>query len=151
MMFKQIKDVIDLVNNLNNEIIMYYDNLQNQIDREQIKQLIEYLKKEKAKIKKILEIYKEDGSRAELQSWIQFIPEKAIEKEIENFQIREDMSTDEVVEIAVYFNNWMEDIFKHLIDKAGSRQTREVFSAFLNVMQQDKLHLSANHALMKDV
>jgi hypothetical protein len=150
-MFKQIKDIIELVKDLTDEILAYYDHLQNQTDREQIKQLINYLKKEKSKFKKILERYEEEEYQTELQSWIQFIPEKSIVREIENFHVRNDMSADEVIEIAVYLNNWLEDIFKHMIDKSGSKKTRDAFSALLAVLQQDKLHISANHALMKDV
>lgn len=151
MMFKQVKDILTLLQNLHKEIIMYYDHLESKTDKQLVRQLLDHLRKNKDEFRAVIERYEDQGYPPVLETWVQFTPEKSVEKEVEKFHFDDEMSIEEVTKVAVHFDNWLEDILRHLIEKTNSKEARVVFSSLLEVLEREKLHLSTNNALMKDL
>ena len=108
-------------------------------------------KRKHNEIREIISRYKREDYKNILETWIQFSAEKSLAKELENFQIRDDFSIEEIMKISVALDNWLEDTLKDLIDKSPSEKAREIFDSLLEVMVEEKKQLSTDYALAKDL
>jgi hypothetical protein len=151
MMFKQVKDILFHLRKLHKEIILYYDQLESRAEMRAVRQLLTHLRRNKDGFMSVIERYEEQGYPPVMEMWIQFSPERSLDKEVENFHFRDDMSVEEVTRLALHFDNWLEDILRHLTEKSGTEEARVVFNALQDVLHEDKRRLATNSALMKDL
>ena len=151
MMFKQTRDILTVLQQQYAQIIDYFDCLEDKTDRQRILQLLELEKKRHNEIREIIGRYKREEYKAILETWIQFSAEGSLDKELEKFQIRPDFSIEEVMNVSVALDNWLEDMLKDLIDKSPSTRARELFDSLLEVMVQEKKQLSTDYALANDL
>ena len=151
MMFKQTRDILTVLQQQYAQIIDYFDCLEDKTDRQRILQLLELEKKRHNEIREIIGRYKREEYKAILETWIQFSAEGSLDKELEKFQIRPDFSIEEVMNVSVALDNWLEDMLKDLIDKSPSARARELFDSLLEVMVQEKKQLSTDYALANDL
>ena len=151
MMFKQTRDILTVLQQQYAQIIDYFDRLEDKTDRQRILQLLELEKKRHNEIREIIGRYKREEYKAILETWIQFSAEGSLDKELEKFQIRPDFSIEEVMNVSVALDNWLEDMLKDLIDKSPSARARELFDSLLEVMVQEKKQLSTDYALANDL
>jgi hypothetical protein len=150
-MFKQLKEVLGNLLMAHKEIIEYYNKLKERAENEQVKLLLTRMIENKEKLYNIIELYQHEDKQPDMDEWIQFMPQKSVKEEFSNFTLDNDMSIDEVTKVAVYFDNWLENILKHLEEKAISKEAKGVFIGIIDMMSHDKMELSTNQALMKDL
>ena len=151
MMFKQTRDILTVLQQQYAQIIDYFDCLEDKTNRQRILQLLELEKKRHNEIREIIGRYKREEYKAILETWIQFSAEGSLDKELEKFQIRPDFSIEEVMNVSVALDNWLEDMLKDLIEKSPSARARELFDSLLEVMVQEKKQLSTDYALANDL
>jgi len=151
MMFKQTKDILTVLQHQYEQIVDYFDCLEDKTNRQRILQLLELEKKRHNEIREIIGRYKREEYKDILETWIQFSAEKSLDKELEKFQIRPDFSIEQVMNVSVTLDNWLEDILKDLIEKSPSAKARELFDSLLEVMVQEKKQLSTDYALANDL
>jgi hypothetical protein len=151
MMFKQTKDILTVLQQQYAQIIDYFDGLEDKTDRQRILQLLELEKKRHNEIREIIGRYKREEYKDILETWIQFSAERSLDKELEEFHIRSDISIEEVMNVCVALDNWLEDMLKDLIEKSPSSKARELFDSLLEVMVQEKKQLSTDYALANDL
>jgi len=151
MMFKQTKEILGELLMTHKQIIDYYNKLADRAENERVKILLSKMKENKEKIYQVIEKYQQEGDYPELDEWIQFTPQKSFGQELEDFKPGNNMTMDEVTKIAAYFDNRIENILKHLEEKALSEDAKEIFSNISEMINRDKLDLSSDKELMKDL
>lgn len=151
MMFKQIRDILTHLQEAHNEIIAFFKALEERSHKNYVSQLLNQLQKRHEKLKSIIGQYQKERNSAIMDAWIQFSPERSVKEELKDFNYKDDLTIDDVTGIAVYLDNWLEDLIHHLVVKSNSREAREIFSNLLEMMKREKLDLSSNSALMKDI
>jgi len=151
MMFKQTKDILTVLQHQYEQIIDYFDRLEDRTDRQRIRQMLELEKKRHNEIMEIIGRYKREEYKDILETWVQFSAEKSLDKELENFQINKDFSVAEVMNISVALDNWLEETLRDLINKSPSARARELFDSLLEVMVTEKKQLSTDYALSNDL
>lgn len=150
-MFKQTKDILTVLQHQYEQIIDYFDRLEDRTDRQRIRQMLELEKKRHNEIMEIIGRYKREEYKDILETWVQFSAEKSLDKELENFQINKDFSVAEVMNISVALDNWLEETLRDLINKSPSARARELFDSLLEVMVTEKKQLSTDYALSNDL
>ena len=113
--------------------------------------LINQWKKIRQEFGTVIGRYEKEGSKHILDTWIQFSSDRAVAVILDEIRAKSDCTAEEIFRISGEFENSLEDVIRQLSEKTISAKGRAVFNALLQVMKSEKLHISTNYALMKDL
>jgi hypothetical protein len=151
MMFKQVKDILTQIQNIQNDLNNYYTGISGKTDREKVKILLDSVKETKNKMVNSIEEYKEHGNIDILNTWIQYSPENPVHFDEAEYSITTDMNVEEVVKRIIRHDNWLDTIYEYIAETASSTAVRNVFENMHQNLEHEKRNLSKDVDLIEDM
>ena len=150
-MFKQVKDILTQIQNIQNDLNNYYTGISGKTDREKVKILLDSVKETKNKMVNSIEEYKEHGNIDILNTWIQYSPENPVHFDEAEYSITADMNVEEVVKRIIRHDNWLDTIYEYIAETASSTAVRNVFENMHQNLEHEKRNLSKDVDLIEDM
>jgi hypothetical protein len=150
-MFKQVKDILTQIQNIQNDLNNYYTGISGKTDREKVKILLDSVKETKNKMVNSIEEYKEHGNIDILNTWIQYSPENPVHFDEAEYSITTDMNVEEVVKRIIRHDNWLDTIYEYIAETASSTAVRNVFENMHQNLEHEKRNLSKDVDLIEDM
>jgi rubrerythrin len=150
-MFKKVREILRILQNVHNQVIDYYNHLSDTVKKEQVKILLDHMSRNKLAFKKVIEKYEIEGNQPLLDAWIQYTPEESIKKEVDELETNSDMSIDDVIQIAVDFDDWLENYYRYMSETVASSNLKKVFSNLMETVHKEKLELVSRSNILKDI
>ena len=141
MAIKKTKDLIDYARNFHNELGRYYHDLADHTEKERLKLLLDYVSRHEKHFEESLNQYEESASKKITNYWLQNTPELPEVGSLLNFEIDQDTTIDDIVALAIRFDNKLIEIYKSLAHSADSEDIRNVFKKLLEMEEREKTKL----------
>lgn len=149
--FEQVKDVLDYGIKLHSELTELYASLNRQNDQTRVKMLLDYLSRHEKNREQAMQRF-EDGSRKSiLNFWLQYSPGSNVEQLLRDYAVRADMSVDDVIKIAMAFDDAMIELYKGAALIVDDPHAREVFTNLAEMEEQEKHRFIRDAEWMDDL
>ncbi|MGX2040658.1 hypothetical protein ACWJKU_11070 [Methylocaldum sp. MU1018] len=149
--FEQVKDVLDYGIKLHSELTELYASLNRQNDQTRVKMLLDYLSRHEKNREQAMQRF-EDGSRKSiLNFWLQYSPGSNVEQLLRDYAVRADMSVDDVIKIAMAFDDAMIELYKGAALIVDDPHAREVFANLAEMEEQEKHRFIRDAEWMDDL
>ena len=120
----------------------FYEDLKDSTDKERTRALLDYLSRHEQYLEDCLEEFQQDVSRNVLDSYFQYGSDASKLSGISDFEIKEEMSVEDVVAAAMHFDACLIRFYREIAQKARSDKVREVFENLLVMEEHEQIELS---------
>lgn len=148
--FEQVKDVLDYGIELHGELTKLYDRLADRSQQARAKLLLDYLGRHEYARAEALQRYEADSHAGRLDVWLQYAPTLEVEQRLADCAIRPDMSVDEVMRVALDFDDALIDIYKEAAREAEDTQARALFENLIVMEEKEKQRFIRDAEWMQD-
>ena len=142
MPFDQTKDVLKQARKFHHKLSEFYEDLKDSTDKERTRALLDYLSRHEKYLEDCLEEFQQDVSRNVLDSYFQYGSDASNLSGISEFEIKDEMSVEDVVAAAMYFDACLIKFYREIAQKARSDKVREVFENLLVMEEHEQIELS---------
>jgi rubrerythrin len=149
--FEQIKDVLDYSRQLHAQIRRYYDSLNAQTGQKRVKMLLDYLSRHEKHMEESLDQYEHEAKQGVLDVWLQYAPSTKIEEKLKQCVVRPGMAVDEIVKIALEFDDALVQLYKEVVREVDDEKVRAVFRNLIERENQEKLLLVRSAMQLDDM
>ncbi|MHC4874448.1 MAG: hypothetical protein ACYTFY_21550 [Planctomycetota bacterium] len=149
MAYKQMHDLLECAQKFHHRLSGFYEKLESKVDEARVKMLLGYMKRHELYLEECIAIYEVDADLAVTDTWLKYEPSVELEKFLENLNMSNDMSIDEVVEIALDLDSYFIEFYKMIVEAAPSEEIRNVFNSLLHMEEREKKNMSKTGLRMK--
>jgi hypothetical protein len=130
---------------------VFYERLHEKDEKQKVKMLLDYLSRHEKHREETLARYEEEASKKVMEMWFKYIPKNLCPECFENISIRSNMSVDDVIGIAMHFNNCLVELYMSLIENTSGNEVRNVFICLLERMKKEKMNLARDALWLNDI
>lgn len=142
MPFDQTKDVLNQARKFHHKLSEFYEDLKDSTDKERTRALLDYLSRHEQYLEDCLKEFQQDVSKNVLDSYFQYGSDASNLSGISEFIIKDEMSVEDVVAAAMYFDACLIKFYREIAQKARSNKVREVFENLLVMEEHEQIELS---------
>jgi len=151
MPYKMTRDILDRARAFHDNISKHYHTLSAAAEKEKVKILLDYLSRHEKNLAKNLKEYEEEASMEILENWFKFTPEISIGECTENVEVPPSMSIDDVISLALCYDDRLLDLYREAARISPSEEVREVFNNLLEMEKEEELVLMRNALEIKEL
>jgi len=151
MHYQTVKDVVDHSRQLHQQISSIYKKLSEDQSQARVSMLLDYLKRHEDHLEASLEQFEKDKSQKVLESWFQYAPDQNIAEVLNDIQVNDHMTTDEVVGMALKLDDYFIDLYQDMVDHSSSGAVKDVFQNLLEMEQQEKIRVAKTALQLNDI
>ena len=151
MSIKQTRNVIDYARNFHKELSEFYHNLSDQSDKERVVMLLDYMSRHEKHLEESIAGYEEHAAKIIFDTWVQFTPELEALKCNANMQLETDMTVDDIITIAINFDDCLIGLYQKLSESAQSPEVKEIFGKLLDMENQEKTKMIRQAISFNDI
>ncbi len=138
------KDVIEQTKFFHRKLADFYDNLSDNVDKERVKILLDYMSRHHENLAAILDEYESGISERILDTWFMFVNKKCDLSPFFSASLNPDMTAQQVIELAVDFDQCLLDTYEGILQNEISDEVRDVFQGLLEMEKNEKIKLAKN-------
>jgi rubrerythrin len=142
MPFDQTKDVLMQARKFHHKLSEFYEDLKDSTGRERTRALLDYLSRHEQYLENCLKEFERDVSDNVLDSYFQYGSDASKLSGISEFEIKDEMSVEDVVEAAMHFDACLIRFYREIAQKAHTEKVREVFENLLVMEEHEQIELS---------
>lgn len=151
MHYKTVKDVVDHSRRLHQQISQLYQDIKQEQSQERVRMLLDYLQRHEDHLEESLDKFEKDKSQKVLDSWFQYVPDQDISAVLEQIEITDHMSVDEVILMALKLDDYFIDLYEGMVEHSSSSAVKSVFQNLLDMEQQEKIRTARTALNMADM
>ena len=149
--FEQAKDVLDYGIDLHGQLSALYHAIGERNGQTRAKMVLDYLSSHEVHRGQALRRFEEEPHAGGLDVWLQFAPSLEIERKLANCTVRPDLSVDEIMTIAMDFDDALIEIYKEAAREAEDTHAREIFESLVSMEQKEKQRFIRDAEWIQDV
>ena len=144
MASETVGDILERVRRFHRELGEFYQKVENLAERERAKLVLEFLQRHEIYLDESLAAYEKDASKGVLDTWFKSTPKMEIGECFDDAEIRPDMSVEDVLRIAMRFDNCVIELYKSLAEQSVSEDVRNLFSTLLEMEKKEEHQVVRN-------
>jgi len=134
MNFETMRDVLQRAENFHRDLSAYFERRGTHEKQEKIKMLLDYLARHQSNLAQAVKAFSEHGQPQVLNTWLQYTtPELPRE-----CAISAQMTFDEVIDIALAFDDSLLDLYRTVLREADIPAVREVAESLLAMESEER-------------
>jgi rubrerythrin len=137
--FEQVKDVLDYSKTIHARLRKLYASMNEQPQQERVKMLLEYLYEQEHQLEQATASFEAVTPQSILDTWVQYGPSFNMRELIDSKKIRPDMSFDEVVDLAMEFDDALTDFYKQAENESDIPRIKEIFQNLVEMERRGKI------------
>lgn len=137
--FEQVKDVLDYSKAIHAGLRKLYASMNEQPQQERVKMLLEYLYEQEHQLEQATAGFEAVTPQSVLDTWIQYGPSFNMQELIDSKKIRPDMSFDEIVDLAMEFDDALTDFYKQAENESDIPRIKEIFQNLEEMERRGKI------------
>ena len=141
MPYWQTRDILRRAQDFHSQLSDFYHQLADDAKKTTVTMLLEYMSRHEKHLEESLAKYEESAASDILDCWFKYVPELATCKCFEGIEVGLSMSVDDVVNMAMRLDNCLVNLYREVAECANAAQVKEVFSALLEMEEQEKVKL----------
>lgn len=143
-MYKQTGPIFDNIQSLHHSLFEYYSELNTKTTNIRVKLLLDHLCKIEKNHQDAIVSFMENASKRVRNYWVQDhtkFPKLNIEDCIRKVKISDNLCIDELVELAIKFDECVACLYQSLINESEFDEMKDIFQGLLNKMKQEEKKL----------
>lgn len=129
----------------------FYELLRHTVATPKVQLILEYLCRHEDRMEEMLRNYEEGMAKKIANTWFKSVPGDSVDACIAAAEVKPDMSLDELMAIALKFEDCFINLYRHVADQAVSDEVREVFETLEKESLKDRANLARNLVNMQDL
>jgi hypothetical protein len=142
MPYQQTKDVLEKARKFHHRLGKFYEELKDHASGEHAKALLDYMSRHEKYLEDCLKEFTQQVSDNVRDTYMQYGSNASDEVEIDRFEIKPDMSVQDVVSAAMHFDACLVRFYHEMASKSSNPKVREVFENLLVMEQHEQIELS---------
>lgn len=151
MHYQTVKDVVDHSRQLHQQISAIYKKLGEDQSQDRVAMLFDYLKRHEDHLELSLDQFEKDKSQKVLDTWFQYAPDHNIAEVLNDIQVNDHMTTDEVVAMALKLDDYFIELYEDMVEHSASDAVKAVFQNLIDMEQQEKIRVSKTALQLNDI
>lgn len=153
MAFETTKDVLAHAREFHTQLSDFFNLLSRKSKKQRVKLLLDYMSEHEKYLEETMSRYEEEVSAKILNTWFQYPPPKELLETCREVSINktDDLSVDDVIEMAVKLNQCLIDLYKEMIKNSETEQIRDVFTNLMEMEKRQELELVRDAQEWKDL
>ncbi len=139
---KQVREFVDFGKHLHGKLKELYDDLNEHAKLERVKMLLDFLSRHEQHMEESLARFEKESRHGILEAWLEYSPGLDVEAVMNKFYLRENPSSDEIIQIAMDFNDTLVNLYKEVAVKVNDSQVKVVFKNLLQLEEKEKIHMA---------
>ncbi len=132
------RQLLTILEDFHRQLADFYAQMETKADREKVKTLLEYMRRREEALQKNLERYGKAETGLLLDTWFARMPEISRCECFEGPQLSRDMSIEDVVRTAIWFDDCLIEFIREMTELAPSGNLKKVFSSLANMEEQEE-------------
>jgi rubrerythrin len=151
--FEQVKDVLDHGRQLHAELRGFYESLNEKEQQARVHLLLDYLSRHERHLEETVARFEGESKRQVLDTWMQYAPSIDVNKliNVKSLAAHGDMSVDEVVRLAIEFDDAMVELYREAADEADISRVKDVFRNLVELESHEKLKMVRDTLMFGDM
>ncbi len=153
--FECVRDVFENIRRFHEQTGRLYREMSDRTQNARAKMLLSYMTDHERSFDRTLTVYQTAGTASVLNTFFQFTTEETPDKFIANLDLKPDPTADDVVEICMKFDQYLECLFEQLAavaDAQGSIKVREALENLVEMELEAKKKLAyVTNSIWRDV
>lgn len=137
---QKVITVLDSIRNVHQQLAARYHELDEAETDERIKLLLEDMEKRERTFDECVGEYKTDQHPVVLQTWLQFVPEEAVQIDHIGERLAQPRSLEELVEETLQLNCVLQEAYQTLANEAPIPEVADLFSDLAQIEQRNDCH-----------
>ncbi|QDT41398.1 hypothetical protein Pan241w_14580 [Gimesia alba] len=142
MSYNKVQDILKLVQTFHHNMQQALEQIQQDSYSIVVEWLSDQIRRYEQHWQSALADYEKYGAQDVLDTWLQFVPDETVRKEINSITIHPDMTLEELVEINMRFRNALIDLYQTLATASAAPRVQELFQQLLEQEQAVIAHQS---------
>lgn len=141
-LYEQIEDILSLAADFHSRLARFYDRLTDEVEKERVAMLLDYLSRHERRLHEGLERYGEEQQEKLGETWLQYAAEDE-PLSMDNLDASPDMTVDDLVEMVMELDNRLLTFYRAMIGSAAiPPEVRDMFSRLAEQQEQEKAKLA---------
>ena len=149
--FGQVKDVLDYGQKIHADLQSFYRCINDEIQQARVQMLLDFLSGHELLREEALADFEAEAKQPILDAWLQYKPSIDIEKLIGDQAIQPNMTIDEVIQIAVDFDNALIELYREVAAGTDLPQVRQLFDNLRAMEHHEKLRFVRDAGQSHDI
>lgn len=142
MAFHQTRDVLEHVRTFHQTLSLFYEELKDSSGKERTRILLDYMCRHEQYLVHCMAQFEEQVSDSVLDTYFQYESERTPLDECTDSDIKPEMDADDVLTVAMKFDNCLIRFYREMAQRSVSGKVREVFENLLEMEKQEQIELS---------
>ena len=142
MPYNQTKDVLDQARKFHRRLSEFYEDLKENVAEERTRALLDYMSRHETYLDQCLQEFKNQVSDNVLDTYMQYGSSASSAMQIDNFEIKPEMTVDDVFAAAMHFDACLIKFYREMSEKTSNSNVREIFENLLVMEQHEQIELS---------
>lgn len=136
MRYQTVRDIIQHSKQLHHDLGDFYRSLEDKVELERVKMLLNYLARHEEHIEGLLNQYSLDVNQDLWGEWFQFGPDEHLEDLVKDLKFAANNNVDDVVRMALAIDDYFIELYGKLSINASSEKVKQLFD---NLVQMEAL------------
>ncbi|MFZ1291673.1 MAG: hypothetical protein WAR79_16375 [Melioribacteraceae bacterium] len=151
MRIETTKDILEHSKKFHQIIADYYRKLNLSEDKERVKLLLNYLEERETQIEKTISEIENSASSSVLNSWFTHSQCKSKLEVLSTLVYEEKVSVNELIDLFVYIDNCLIDLYTKLVDNAENVDVQDFFKSLSKLEENHKIKSLKNASQFEDI
>ena len=149
--FEQVKDVLAYGIDLHTRLRDTYDRLGVESEQTRVKMVLDYLSRHEFNRQQAMQRFEETTRRNILDQWMQYAPSSNIEQLLTATHSRSNLSVDDVISLAMRFDDALIAIYRETASEIDDTRAREVFHNLAEMEFREKQRFVRDAEWVQDI
>ena len=149
--FEQVRDVLAYGIDLHTRLRDTYDQLGLQSEQTRVKMVLDYLSRHEQNRQQAMQRFEEGTRRKILDQWLQYAPSSNIEGLLSASTGRSNLTVDDVITMAMRFDDALIAIYRETANEIDDTQAREVFQNLAEMEHREKQRFVRDAEWVQDI
>jgi len=141
MSYIKVIDLLKKGEKFHRDLAAYYESLEHEASKPEVKAMLEHMRLHEEALANTIHVYEAEAPTGVLETWFQYEPEANLAKLIAEVEVSPDMDHDDVVELALNFDNAMVILYQQLREMSPPTEVREAIDRVLELETEERKRL----------
>ena len=139
---KQVREFVDFGKHLHGKLKALFDELNEHAQLERVKMLLDFLSRHEEHMEESLARFEKESRHGILEAWLEYSPGLDVNKVMCKFHLSENPSSDEIIQLALDFDDTLVNLYKEVAEKVNDSKAKEVFKNLLQLEEKEKIQVA---------
>jgi hypothetical protein len=150
MSYETVRDVLNRAKTFHRQVGRFYHELSDRKHKERVILLLDYMSRHEENLERALEVYEDGAGKGVLDTWFKYTPIAASARDLENIEVHDDMSVEEVIALGVRMDRCLMDLYRGMAESSVPARVRSLFQDLVALEQREDRQLARNALEMED-